>query len=285
MQEKAQQEQKQLQQLLWIGAVLIWCWRAYQGLLLHQLYEAPFIFVGADNTFWLYHALQIPQTIISHYYLALLLDMAWLGMALYGAYKVPKIWAGLIFCCLYTNYFIIYNSVATHHEHILVAGLFCFLLLCIHSLSRFVWCFVALRYYALWVLFSAALWKIALGSWNDPLHLDHILKQQHLSILLLEPNDWYSQCIYWLLEHPQYSAYLWYVGWMVELSFGIGFFTRQWDKYLAVLWLLFFVMDYWLMGLCFAEFCIFVLLFYPWRAIWEQYQQQVGTSKGKAVKF
>jgi hypothetical protein len=72
---------------------------------------------------------------------------------------------------------------------------------------------------------------------------------------------------------------------MVELSFGIGFFTRQWDKYLAVLWLLFFVMDYWLMGLCFAEFCIFVLLFYPWRAIWEQYQQQVGTSKGKAVKF
>lgn len=274
MGHKALQEQRQIQQLLWFCAVLIWCWRAYQGLLLHQLYEAPFIFVGADNTFWLYHALQIPQTIISHYYLAWFLDLAWLGTALYGCYKVQKRLVALLFCCLYANYFIVYNSVATHHEHILVAGLFCFLLLYVQSLQRFVLCWAALRYYALGVLFSAAIWKIALGSWNDPLHLDHLLKQQHLSLLLSKPDYWYSKCIHWLLQHPHYSAYLWYVGWMIELSFGIGFLTRKWDKYLAVLWFLFFVMDYWLMGLCFAEFCIFVLVFYPWRAIWKQYQQQ-----------
>ncbi len=269
----AQKEQQQLKRLLWLAALMIWLWRAWQGLLLSNLYEAPFIFVGADNSFWLYHALQIPALVLQHYRLALGLDVAWLVLVLYGFWKVPKGIFGVLFWGLYGNYFIIYNSVATHHEHILIAGLFCFLLLLIDSLERFVLVFVGLRYYALWVLFSAALWKFGLGSWNDPNHLVEILKQQHLDYLVMQPDSWYAEAIRWLITHPNYTHALWCLGWLVELSFGIGFLTRRFDHWLGILWVLFFVLDYWLMGLCFAEFCIFALVFYPWREIWKQYEQ------------
>lgn len=273
MNQEARKEQLTIKQCLWMFALLVWCWRAWQGLLLHQLYEAPFIFVGADNTFWLYHALQIPDWIISHHWLALGLDIAWLLVALLGCWKVQQQFLGGLQWLLYVNYFIVYNSVSTHHEHILVGGLFCLLLLMVQSLTCFVLLLAALRYYALWVLFSAALWKVGLGSWNDSQHLVHLLQQQHLALLVHQPDSWYSQAIYWLLNHPFLVQLLWYLGWLVELSFGIGFFTRKWDKELGILWLLFFVMDYWLMGLCFAEFCIFALLFYPWREIWKYYYQ------------
>lgn len=273
MSKGAFQEQRNIKQCLWVFALLVWVWRAWQGLLLHQLYEAPFIFVGADNIFWLYHALQLPAQIIKHYWLALGLDIAWLVVAVWGCWKVQQQLLGGILWLLYANYFIIYNSVATHHEHILVGGLFCLWLLLINNLTRFVLIVAALRFYALWVLFSAALWKFGLGSWKDPQHLEQILQQQHLALLVYQAESWYSQAIYWLLKHPFYTQLLWYLGWLVELSFGIGFFTRKWDKWLGILWLLFFIMDYWLMGLCFAEFCIFALLFYPWREIWKHYEQ------------
>lgn len=275
---KALQEQKQIKRLLWTFGLFVWCWRAWQGLLLHQLYEAPFIFVGADNTFWVYHAIHIPQIVVQQYELALALDISWLLLAIYGLWKVQQRFAGLLFWLLYVNYFIVYNSIATHHEHLLVAGLFCLLLLLINDLKRFVWLFVALRFYALWVLFSAALWKIGLGSWNDPQQMGEILKQQHLSYLISYPEAMYSQAIYWLLQHPFYTQLLWYLGFLTELSFGIGFLTRRWDKYLGILFILFFILDYWLMGLCFVEFCIFALVFYPWREIWKQYQQQLHSS-------
>ncbi|MGH1338269.1 MAG: hypothetical protein ACRBFS_19250 [Aureispira sp.] len=272
MEEQPFEEQQQIKRLLWLLALLVWCWRYWQGCLLHQLQEAPFVFVGADNTFWLYHALQIPALVIQQYSLALFLDCSWFFLALYGLWKVQQRFAGALLWLLYTNYFIIYNSIATHHEHILVAGLFCFLLLMVNQLSRFILLFVALRYYALWVLFSAALWKIGLGSWNDTQHLEEILKHQHISLLVYRSDDLYSQAISWLIQHPFYTQLLWYIGFLVELSFGIGFFTRRWDKILGILWLLFFIMDYCLIGLCFAEFCIFALVFYPWREIWNRYQ-------------
>lgn len=275
---QAYKEQRQIKSWLWLFALLVWCWRGWQGVLLHQLYSAPFIFVGADNFFWLYHALQIPTTIIHSYSLALFLDLSWLLIALYGYWKIQQRFLGLLLWILYTNYFIIYNSTTTHHEHILVAGFFCLLLLIINDLKRFIWIFVALRYYALWVFFSAALWKIGLGSWNDAHHLEEILKHQHLQSLVYQADSSYSQVIYWLINQPFYTQLLWCLGWLIELSFGIGFFTRKWDKLLGILWLCFFVMDYWIMGLCFAEFCIFILVFYPWREIWKQYYQQLSAT-------
>jgi hypothetical protein len=276
-------EQRLLKHWLWIGAVLIWGWRFWQGLLLHQLYEAPFIFVGADNTFWLYYATQLPALVVEQYSLALGLDTAWLLLAAWGVWSThldhskPKKQQliGLIFWLLYINYFIIYNSIATHHEHILVAGLFCFLLLIFQKIERFVLVFIGLRYYALWVLFSAALWKIGLGSWNDAEQLTEILKHQHIDYLITNPEACYSDFIYWLLAHPLLCQLLWCMGWLVELSFGIGFFTRRFDRWLGVLWVLFFVLDYGLMGLCFTEFCIFVVVFHPWREIWKHYQAPI----------
>lgn len=268
-------DQQHIRQIIWGFLIFVWLFRFYQGLLLHQLNGAPFITVKADNVFWIYHALQIPYHSIHNYALGLFLDLSWLIICLYGIWKLYHRIAALLIVLLFVNYLIIYNSVATHHEHKLVALLFLNLLLSIKSCKNFVLVFAAIRYYTIFTLFSAALWKFSRGSFFIMEQMSEILKHQHIEYLITYPNSYFNTFITYLITHPQYAIIFWYSGWVVELSFVIGFFSRRFDKILGALFLSFFLMDYILMHLCFAEFCIFALVFYPWKEIWSYYELEL----------
>lgn len=268
-------EQQQIQKIVWFALLLSWILRYYQNLLLHDLYQAPFISVKADNIFWLYHALQIPQYILEHYHLSTLLDASWLLVCLGGLLSKERQWLGFLIFPLIFNYNIIYHSVATHHEHKLVGLLFCIPLLSIKTHKNFVLIFAGLRYYAIFALFSAAVWKLWRGSAGVSYQMSEILKHQHLDYLISYPNSYFSLFIRYLIDHTYISAIFWYSGWIIEFIFIIGFFSRKWDKVLGILLLLFFFMDYWLMNLYFVEFCIFVLFFYPWKDLWNYYETEL----------
>ncbi len=131
--------------------------------------------------------------------------------------------------------------------------------------------FVALRYYCIFVLFSAFCWKWSRGSLFFPNQLSEILKRQHIDYLIDFPDAYFSQFIRYLIANPSLSNLFWYSGWVVEAVFVVGFFTRTYDKLFLGLFLAFFIMDYFIMNLCFVEFCIFALVFYPWKGIWSYY--------------
>ena len=267
-----QKEQLKIQQLICLFLSFVWLFRCYQSLLLFQLHQAPFISVKADNVFWFYHALQIPHFIIKHQYFALLIDLTWLILAFLGIFKVQRIWMNSLLCLLVFNYFILYNSLSTHHEHLLVGLLFFVPLLLIKDKTNFVLVFAGIRYYAIFVLFSAGLWKAYRGSLFTPNQMSEILKHQHIDYLISYPDAYFSTFINYLISNPSLANLFWYGAWFIELIFILGFFTRRWDKLLGGLFILFFIMDYLLMHLCFVEFCIFALVFYPWKGIWEHYE-------------
>lgn len=272
MSTSLQKEQTQIQQFIYLFLCFVWLFRFYQGLLLSQLHQAPFISVKADNVFWLYHAMQIPQFILAHPFLVFALDFTWLILAFLGIFKIHNRWLNSLLCLLVFNYFITYNSISTHHEHLLVGLLFFVPLLLVRDKSNFVLIFAGIRYYVLFILFSAWLWKLYRGSLFTPNQMSEILKHQHIDYLISYPEAYFSNFIRYLIAHPSLSNLLWYGAWFIELVFILGFFTRRFDKLLGSLFILFFIMDYLLMQLCFVEFCIFALVFYPWKGIWEHYK-------------
>jgi len=261
-----------IKQVIWSFLLLVWGGRYLEHLLLHQLHQAPFVSVEADNFFWLWHATGLVEWSMQHWYAGLVVDLLWLGIAILGWMGRANQWLTGLFVLVFTHYFVCYNSVATHHEHTLVALLFMQGLLLVKQPKRFVLSFVGLRYYAIFVFFSAACWKIARGSAWMSGQLSAFLQSQHITYLTAHPSSTYSEFIYFLINHSFWSDMLWYGGWCIELIFVVGFFTRQYDRLLGVLIIVFFAFDYLIMDICFAEFCIIALLFYPFSRIWGYYE-------------
>lgn len=270
-----------IQQLIYGWLLLLWIGRAVQGLLLVSLCDSPLVYVSANNAFWLYWLLGIPSLFQGNWWVALFLDGLLLVAAIGGVTRQQGRWPAVLSTFLLLNYYFYFNSVAAHHEHTLLGIVFCLPLLWFRSWERFVLFFVGLRYYVLWVMISAAGWKWHLGSWWVPHQMAEILKQQHLVHFLQSPDSTYTHLIRWLIEHPTWANILWYLGWGVESSFIIGFFTRRWDKVLACFFLGFFIADYALLGISFLEFCIFGIVFYPWKSIWAHYDTFITQNTSK----
>lgn len=279
MTEQAKKDQKQIQRLIWSFLLFTWLLRWWQGLLFYQLQNAPFVSVEADNTFWLIHALQTPYYSIHSLPLAILLDFSWLFICLYSLWTKHNRILSILMAMVFFNYFITYNSVATHHEHTLVGLLFFIPLLFVKSLKNFTLLFATVRYYTVFALFAAGFWKVWRGSILHPNQMSEILKRQHLDYLISYPKTSFSNIITYLIEHPGISNGLWHSAWVIEIAFIIGFFTRKFDKLLGLGVLLFFFFDYLLMNLFFLEFCIFAFAFYPWKGIWDYYDTNLAKKK------
>jgi len=279
MLEQTKQDQRQIQQLVWVFLLATWLMRWWQGLLLHQLYLAPFVSVEADNTFWLIHALQTPYYSINNFFVGSFLDFCWIAISLYGLLGKYNRILSIIMTGLFINYFLTYNSVATHHEHTLVGLLFFIPLLLVKNPKNFVLTFVTIRHYAVFALFAAGFWKVWRGSFVHPTQMSEILKRQHLDYMTCYPDAYFSDIITYLIEHPNLSNLLWHSAWIIEVVFIIGFFTRRFDKLLGLGILLFFFLDYWIMNLFFVEFCIFAFAFYPWKGIWDYYDTKLAKKK------
>ncbi len=267
--ETSRTSPEHIKRIIYLFLLGSWLLRLYQGVLLYQLAGASFVSVKADNSFWIYHALQIPEYILGNQFLGLFLDLIWLILSISGLISKSGRKKGLLMFAVFINYYIIYHSVATHHEHTLNGILFMLLLITISNNKTFILCFEALRYYVLFVMFSAFLWKLFRGSLFEAGQMSEILKHQHIEYITSYPDSGYSNFICYFISKPIISNLLWYMGWITEMIFIVGFFTKKYDRWLGILFLAFFVMNYILMNLCFIEFCIFLIVFWPWRLQYE----------------
>lgn len=133
------------------------------------------------------------------------------------------------------------------------------LLLLMPTISSFYFVLNGLRYFFLFVLSSAAIWKfVQLGIFNTE-EMSGVLLYQHKEYLVTSPNAFYATFIYWLINHPTLSFTLYAVATALELIFIVGFFTKKMDPYLILLFLLFIVMDLLIMRIPYWEISPFVL--------------------------
>ncbi|MFP5042655.1 hypothetical protein [Parasediminibacterium sp. JCM 36343] len=120
-----------------------------------------------------------------------------------------------------------------------------------------------LRYFFLFFFASAGLWKIRHGSVFYAGQMSGILLGHHIQLLTNSPEYWQSKFILWLVKH-QLIAYSLYVGaTLMELFYLIGFFTKKYDILLICIFLVFLVMDHFIMWIPYYEVMPFLLTLYP----------------------
>lgn len=234
-------------------------------LALHQFEQAQLIFPSIDNTYWLMHLIQIPDVIMNSVFLAYLLDISLLVFSFLLILFYRNVWLARLFALLFCIYFITVNTFSGHHSHMLCGILFCNFIFCFKSETDQVRLITLLRYYLLFAMCSAALWKIFRGSIFEQQHLSNIIYNQNAYSFLTNTTIGLNKLNYYLAQHTQISHVLYILATLIELSFIIGFFTRRYDKIIAFLFVLFFIFDKLLLGIDFSEFGILLLTLWPLR--------------------
>lgn len=235
--------------------------RWVNGLTLTQLAK-PYIYLPRlDPLLWIYQILGFSHQLTQN--LNLIFD---LGIPLYAAYLLYRVrknkpihWQSLVFGISFGIYLLAifsYPSLSIRKY----LGLAVIPLLFVFNKERAVWTWEVLRYYVLFIFSSSALWKIIRGSFGHDGQMESILKGQHAVNLIHFPDAWVSQFGTYLLNHSAILDPLFTVATLFQLSFLIGFFTKKWDKYIALLLVLFVVADYFIMWIEYWEFFIFLPL-------------------------
>ena len=123
------------------------------------------------------------------------------------------------------------------------------------SEEKFATIFYCLRWVFLAIFLSAGLWKIATGSIFYTEQFSAILIQQHAQALIDGKAKFYINT---LIQH-KYLAYFFYIAaFIAEVSFIIGFFTKKYDRYLAVFFCAFILLDYVLMEINYFSWIAFI---------------------------
>ena len=127
------------------------------------------------------------------------------------------------------------------------------------TLDRFYFILHGLRYFFLFLIASAALWKIVQYGIFNTQEMSGILLVQHKEYLVSSPDDWYGSFVYWLISHSRVSYLLYLAAVVVEITFLVGFFTKKYDRLFIALFVLFLVMDVLIMRIPYMELTPFVL--------------------------
>jgi hypothetical protein len=246
--------------------IFIFCRFYYLNLLLHQ-FESPIInFPDADNTFWLILFLGIPQFLAKNFTISLLFDASlFILPILCIIYKKSRI-LPLVFFFFNLLYFISVSSFQAHHAHNLNGILILSILFCFRP-NTFVPLFHFLRYYTMFVMVSAACWKIFRSSIFHLEHMSNTFFALHLNTLSDHPASTYSIFIKYLMDHPTLSQSIFILGTLIQSSFLIGFFTKKYDRLLIILFLCFFSGDYVFNELSFIEFYVFLIPLMKWKEL------------------
>jgi hypothetical protein len=159
----------------------------------------------------------------------------------------------------FSLYMLAYNTALGHFYHSLI-GLPILMLPFLFKDKksyRLAWEFA--RYYLLYIMVSAALWKIFRGAAFQDGHLTKTLFQQNAFHWIQSPNSITSLSGKFLFEHPSLANLAFAILILFQLSFVVGFFSRAFDKYLGIGLILFFCLNSLIMGINSWPLIVFLL--------------------------
>lgn len=246
------------------GAILLLLfYRFIQSVLLSQMGQPLVPPANNDFVYLLFYNSGIMQFILSHPFVASVLDMMLfllpiLAMVTGRRAFVSGTTLGLLL------YQFIFNWVTYHNYHGLVGAIALTIPFWSKKEQRFELLWQGIRYYWLYVFASAGLWKVLRGSAFHDGQLSSILMAQQLDMLLQHPDSWKAHLIQYLISHKQVANTVLLINVALQLSFLIGFFTRRFDYLLIGLSLLFCVANYFVMHIISAELLVLNLTLLNW---------------------
>jgi len=136
----------------------------------------------------------------------------------------------------------------------------------------FSYLFYGVRYFFLFEMASASLWKLFRGTLFHVEQFSSILKIQRIEYVLSYPEAFSSRLTAFLLAHTFLAHAMWIFLFLLQFSFLAGFFTRRFDLALLCAYLLFSLGSYFLMNMFTLVFenTIFLLTLIPWQKLLER---------------
>ncbi len=246
--------------LVFIGICLIWYW--YSGMMLHHVADSPFNYKGADPAYWLIYFLRIDRLILFNTNSALifsgLLIISFIAATVFVRNRAIAILAGVLLLL----YQIVFNMKLGYHTHHLYGLQFAMLPFYFRK-ERFVTMCGFARFMVCLTYFFAGFFKLVGKGWSELSSFSNTLQNQHAAYFYFEPDSLRTLGAAGLSSNVIIAFMFFCIAMLMQLSFISGFFTRKFDKWLALFLIAFHVMDWYLMNLgVFMGMCIMAYLFF-----------------------
>jgi len=233
----------------------------YSGMSFSGLNGNNFFSINADPVFWLFYLPGIPQTIIAQQWLGISLDIL-IFVLLLLFIKNPynnKTAIGLFILML-----LFYTTVMGYHAHrnYQAGFVFAFVPFMFAKESNKSFGFEAIRYFMLFFYVSAAVLKITSYAFHEQGLFSHLLASQFTPYYLDHNTGLRTSANIYLVNHPSASHALYIFAIILELAALIGFFTKKFDRQIAILILTFHFSNWFLMDIApFGQIAFVGLLF------------------------
>ena len=238
--------------------------RYFDELFLHQIISNPIRSPRVDPVVWLTHLFSTPD-LIAHPTVSLIMDIlvAFLPVViLYRIYFDKKVNKLVAFHSILFGLYVLFIycfptlSIRKYLGLILIPIAFIF-----NSEKRYFKYLELMRFYVIFIFTSASLWKIIRGVAWDSSHMQLSLKAQHIDNFVNWPDHYITKILTFFIDNPTFCSVLMLAAVITQFTFAIGFFTKKYDKLLAVLLLIFILTDYLVMRIEYWEFIVFLPLF------------------------
>ncbi|MFT3912002.1 MAG: hypothetical protein QM737_21435 [Ferruginibacter sp.] len=233
----------------------------FSGVSFSSLNGDRFFDLGPDPAFWLIYGLKLPQFITGHYWLGIFLDaLIVLLLLLFIRNPYNNKMALLLFLLLFLFYTFLMGYLT--HRNYQVGFFVVFIPFIFKKDINKHFAFDAVRYFLLFFYLSAAWLKFFNGSLSDPAHFSHMLSSQFSAYFIEDNTGVRTNINLYLIAHPKVGYTLYLGSFFIELATCIGFFTKRFDKWLALLLLSFHFMNWLIMDIApFGHLAFISLLF------------------------
>ncbi len=215
--------------------LFILLFRLYSHVLPFQLKGPLLTKIDLDPLLWLYKALNIGEVIVANQIASCVFTIFLFASAvLCFAYPLKKLFI-IVFTILFNILALTFNLYLTHNTHLLIGMsiiLFCFWP-AKNDVFELLW--DGMRYFICWIYLSSLLWKCINGSFFQHDFGIVSFKANIAWILYENPYSVRSAAYGFFLHHPAIANFGAKLIFIAEGFFVIGFFTKRYDTFLAVL--------------------------------------------------
>lgn len=227
------------------------------GLLLYQL-QPSFFYTRQDIVTWLLMQTGLHQWLLNNKAGWLFFDLLFYCMPIvyFLLYRYKKRFtslAAIVMLLVNWSYVQCYTLYPTNSIEAHIAWLLFPVIFIPKKEKTFLLLFEGLRYFLLFFFVSAAIWKFVQGGIFNFNEMSGILLFQHNQLLTNSPGYWQTNMLYDLIQHPSLSYSLYFSATLLEAIFIIGFFTKKYDRILAVLCIIFLIADLLIMRIPYFE--------------------------------
>lgn len=219
-----------------------------QKVALYHIIDIPIKFPHVDLMYKLFMIFPLVEELSNYKWIGAIMDLFALFCPLILIFHKNRslIISNLVVFLIHS---LLFNISYHHHFHFIVMYIFAYVPFISYKSEHRQLLWEWFRYYGLFIMSSAALWKLSRGNCFNPHQFSNILIYQHLELLSRVDLSLYGSFIRYFIRHTLLSQWIFLGAIGLELSFILGFFTKKYDVLLAYLLLVFLVFNWLFMGI------------------------------------